>query len=531
MQGHLALFESNVYDIFLKGDIFSPQTREILNEVNETRLDYLPLHSRKSQFIKPIIAVVGSGEVTEDFLRELVESKQNPAFKYFAELEIFNVLPQSFVGLNGNFGNFQLLYTESGVQKPLVLEVSQVVFFTKFESVASIKGVHWVSGYANADALINALHGNCGVYSYEAPIVFNPNLCDFQHRRAKNDGSGYCLACVNTCATRGIFSNIKKMEILLSPVDCVACGECVSVCPTGALVRESESLLSLTFQARVCKGFSLIVHTESSSTQVLRALAKSTNKSVLPFVMGQPHILNETYLLSLVQESASMLILYGELNAHVSESVRAVNALSQAIFGKSCILLANNESELDSALLQADSLEQAHYIYTPRENEGLKEIFSQRAFAWVRGNDFGRIHMPKSGNVLIDSQGCTLCLSCVEACKTKALINNTSSFELLFKQSLCTGCNYCADACAEKVIKIESNVLDVKASSFAYELKAQDEPFKCVECGKIFATSKSISKIKELLSSAFAGDFMKQKSIECCADCKVKIIFAPKEHS
>ena len=139
--------------------------------------------------------------------------------------------------------------------------------------------------------------------------------------------------------------------------------------------------------------------------------------------------------------------------------------------------------------------------------------------------------MQHSGNVLIDSQKCTLCLSCVDACNTKALINEGSSFSLLFKQSLCTGCGYCADTCAEQVIRIESNVLDAQSESFAYEQKAYDEPFKCVECGKVFATTKSIKKIKDILLPTMAGDIIKQRGLECCGDCKIKLIFGPKDHT
>ncbi len=118
-----------------------------------------------------------------------------------------------------------------------------------------------------------------------------------------------------------------------------------------------------------------------------------------------------------------------------------------------------------------------------------------------------------------------MCLSCVEACNTNALINNNSSFELLYKSSLCTGCGYCVASCAEQVLSIESHTLNLIPESFEYIPIAVDEPFRCIECDKIFATRKSIEKIKQILTPAFGSDILKLKTLECCADCKVKVMF------
>lgn len=533
IQPHIAHSPANPYADFLSAQIFSKEQLEILNEVNETRLDFTPLQSTKTMILPPKIAVVGSGEIAQEFLHALSESTQTRGLE---DCEIFAVLPESFVGLNGSLGRFHILYTQDS--KILSLEVAQVVFFTRFASVQHSKGVHWVNEYHSPKELLESLHSFIGAYSYTSPIVFSPRLCEFWHRRPKSQkgsesagDSGYCHKCSDVCQSFGVFRDDKKGEIVLSSPDCIACGDCVSVCPTGALQRESESLESLTYQAQMYKGSIPILHAKSHSKEVIAALRSSPNPLALPFVLGQPHILNVTSLLSIVQESGAMAIVYAQPSEFVREGVDSFNALCEAIFGTKCVLLAHDEAELCACLQEARVLDCVHYTYTPRADEGAKEIFSQRAYAWVRGGAFGRVSMQHSGNVLIDSQKCTLCLSCVDACNTKALINEGSSFSLLFKQSLCTGCGYCADTCAEQVIRIESNVLDAQSESFAYEQKAYDEPFKCVECGKVFATTKSIKKIKDILLPTMAGDTIKQRGLECCGDCKIKLIFGPKDHT
>lgn len=527
LESNTAQSPANPYADFLSAQIFSKEQLEILNEVNETRLDFAPLQSTKTMILPPKIAVVGSGEIAQEFLHALSESTQTRGLE---DCEIFAVLPESFVGLNGSLGRFHILYTQDS--KTLSLEVAQVVFFTKFANVQHSKGVHWVNEYHSPKELLESLARFIGAYTYTSPIRLTPSLCEFWHRRPKrNADDGYCHKCSDVCQSFGVFRNDEKGEIVLSSPDCIACGDCVSVCPTGALQRESESLESLTYQAQMYKGSIPILHAKSHSKEVIAALRSSPNPLALPFVLGQPHILNATSLLSIVQESGAMAIVYAQPSEFVQEGVDSLNALCEAIFGTKCVLLAHDEAELCACLQEARVLDCVHYTYTPRADEGAKEIFSQRAYAWVRGGAFGRVSMQHSGNVLIDSQKCTLCLSCVDACNTKALINEGSSFSLLFKQSLCTGCGYCADTCAEQVIRIESNVLDAQSESFAYEQKAYDEPFKCVECGKVFASAKSIRKIEEILLPSIGSDPIKQRGLQCCGDCKIKLIFGPKDHT
>lgn len=523
------IYQDNVYQPILDADIYADSKLALLNEINEIRLDYTPLESHRTLLLEPKVAIIGSGKGVESFISVLQNTKiQDNAW------HITHIQPQDFMGANGNLGNFTILRAGDSLHSnPLC--VSQVVFFTRFDNVARIKGVHFVNEYANANELIGALSSFVGVYSYEVPLSLNPNICDFHHHRAKADGSGYCAACVGVCETYGIFSDERKMEINLNPLDCVACGECVSVCPTGAISRVAESLQSLTLQARMYKGHIPLVLKDSQIIEVVEFLKDSKNAKILPFVMGQPHILNEAICLSLIQESGSSVLLYGDFTKHNLEAIESINEVTRCIFGFEALIVASNITQLQSKI-QEHKVLQSHthnlaYLYTPNAEESAKEILSARLQAWVRGAEFGSVNMRSSANIKVDASKCTLCLSCVEACNTKALINNNASFELLFKHSLCTDCGYCVDTCAEKVITIESNTLHLESASFEYVQKAYDEPFKCVECGKIFATTKSIAKIKNILASSFSGDDIKLKSIECCADCKVKIIFGPKGNS
>ena len=65
----------------------------------------------------------------------------------------------------------------------------------------------------------------------------------------------------------------------------------------------------------------------------------------------------------------------------------------------------------------------------------------------------------------------------------------------------------------------------LESSYFKSRELAKDAPFLCVECKKPFSTKKSIEKIKTMLSASFSANPKKLRTIECCADCKVKVMF------
>ena len=59
---------------------------------------------------------------------------------------------------------------------------------------------------------------------------------------------------------------------------------------------------------------------------------------------------------------------------------------------------------------------------------------------------------------------------------------------------------------------------------FKENILAKDDLFACVECGKEFATVKSVEKIASMMAPLFSSDPVKERSLYCCADCKPKIM-------
>jgi len=132
------------------------------------------------------------------------------------------------------------------------------------------------------------------------------------------------------------------------------------------------------------------------------------------------------------------------------------------------------------------------------------------------------------GGLDVDTQGCTLCLSCVSACPTSALTDHPDRPMLRFTESLCVQCGLCAATCPEKVITLRPQ-LDFVAWDNDRRLIKEEEPFCCISCGKPFGTKSAIDKVMAKLSGKhwmFSGEEGEQRLrvLMMCEDCRVESV-------
>jgi ferredoxin len=130
------------------------------------------------------------------------------------------------------------------------------------------------------------------------------------------------------------------------------------------------------------------------------------------------------------------------------------------------------------------------------------------------------------GRVLVDSDGCTLCLACVSACPTSALTASQDKPQLLFDESLCVQCGLCQATCPEKVITLEPRVAFDAFSAGAVVLK-EEEPFCCSRCAKPFGVKSTVERIVKKLEGQhwmFSGDNAARLDlIKMCDTCRIEV--------
>ena len=482
-----------------------------LNQIQEI-MDDFALESKKQVSISSKLAIIYATE-TQDMIPQIVQDFAELAQDFF-EVSLLDL--NALENFSGQFGNFSAYFNNGNV-----VEFSQAVLFVEEAELARFRGVYNVADFANAESLLEVLRKNIGEYSYKDIISYQEEACQYHHRREK-----YCAKCVEVCPTFGVGSNDSLMELVFSPIDCVSCGACVGVCPTNCLEYEELPKEGLEEILELYEGERIFL-CALRDYEKLCAQNISLHDSLMPLVLPNLAMLNENDLLTMVQISGYGILVYGEA---LSAPMQFLNNITQQIYQKDSVLLAQNVESLEQ---KAESLPKMEsYLYKNRHNKPFRESFAQRLQYMIKEGDFG---VAKSilegeapvlyGDLQVDSTKCTLCLSCVGACNVNALFPREEDYSLRFNASLCTTCGYCITSCPENVMELKRDGIALNPSYFKSREIAKDEPFLCVECGKPFSTKKSIDKVVGMLGVAFANDPKKLKTLQCCADCKVRVMF------
>jgi NAD-dependent dihydropyrimidine dehydrogenase PreA subunit len=129
--------------------------------------------------------------------------------------------------------------------------------------------------------------------------------------------------------------------------------------------------------------------------------------------------------------------------------------------------------------------------------------------------------------VLVDTQGCTLCLACVSACPVGALRDDQDKPTLRFAEDACVQCGLCRATCPEKVITLEPR-LDLAAWTEGAVTLKQEEPYPCIACGKPFGVRATVERIAGKLAEKhwmFTGpNAPRIDVVRMCEDCRVEAV-------
>jgi len=163
------------------------------------------------------------------------------------------------------------------------------------------------------------------------------------------------------------------------------------------------------------------------------------------------------------------------------------------------------------------------------EHETLLPMGSRRQVARLAGRtlqpDVRMIDLPAGapyGAVLVDTDACTLCLSCVSLCPSGALGDNPDLPQLRFQEDACLQCGLCANICPENAITLKPQ-LNLSDEAFTQVVVHEEEPFACIECGSLFGVKSTVEKITEKLAGKHAmfASSEAAKMIQMCDNCRV----------
>ena len=437
-------------------------------------------------------------------------------------------------------------YTE---QFDLVLDLRAAPAFTRH---ALPQGYfHW-----NGTDLQTLLKLRELVGEFEKPkfFVYKQKLC--AHSRNEQVG---CNACIEICSAEAISSEKSRQQIKVNPNLCVGCGACTTVCPTGAITfaypRASEqgvkfrTLLS-TYAAAGGKDAVLLLHSQKRGQTLVEGLGRAAQvkvaagvpANVIPVPLWHTASVGVDLWLSAFAFGASQVAVLttGEEALQYIDGLKAQMAVAQAIVNglgytgtHFQLLWANTPAELDASLQALAQTRQAVPKVAARfavaqEKRSTLEMALDHLIeqATLRPET---IELPAAGspfgNVVVDKDKCTLCLSCVSACPASALQDNPLQPQLRFIEKNCVQCGLCVSTCPEDAITLQPRLLLTPQRKEARVLN-ETQPYGCIRCGKPFGTLKAIEAMLGKLAghSMFQGTALER--LKMCSDCRVIDIYS-----
>ncbi len=457
-------------------------------------------------------------EVNEKLLI-VTDDKNIEKYRKILENDKFKTItlaPKMVFDVNGHIGKLRVTIQKE--DEEYEIDCDQIVWEDAPSFAMKQSGV-FDPKVESLEKIIRKLEENLTGYRYKNYVVYDSNICQYHERREE-----ICGKCAEVCPTVAILKEDESKHLIFSHIDCHGCGGCVSVCPSGAMdyaqmPREGFSAIKDFYEDRVA----LIIPRKME----IENLDIELPKGVMPLAIEGEKYLSETHFLSLIQTSGKPVIFFSDfISKGTGDSIYIINEVFQRKYDKQAVFICKDEEELKDIFPKLESVSECKWGFN-EEGMRKREIFSARLAHLVGREDLGVVKTGEHihyGDIAINEDNCTLCLSCVGACNVGALRAFPEDNSLRFNPSICTNCGYCAVSCPEKdCLTIIEDELHLKPEYFTQRVMARDELFKCVECGKEFATKKAIEKIASVMVPRFGDDKERIRALYCCADCKPKV--------
>ena len=383
-----------------------------------------------------------------------------------------------------------------------------------------------------------------GTFDKPRYITFTEDLC--AHSRSKIVG---CHRCLDLCPAGAIAPNGDHVAIDANV--CAGCGQCAAACPTGAaayalpsadaLMRKLRVLLS-TYREAGGESPIVLLHDEAHGAELIDALARHGDglpAHVLPLAVNEvTQVGLEAVAAAFAYGASALRFLLRARPRHDVEGLRRTIALSEPIlaglgFGSGRVAaIETDDPDVLGEMLRAiavlpPSPRPASFAAVGAKRDVMRLALRELQRAAPAPVDV--IALPADapfGAVEIDVEGCTLCLACVSACPTGALLADTEKPMLRFAEDACVQCGLCKATCPEKVISLRPQI-DFRAATASARVLKEEEPFHCVRCDKPFGVRSTIERVSAKLEGKhwmFKGSARRLDVIKMCEDCRVAVM-------
>ena len=376
------------------------------------------------------------------------------------------------------------------------------------------------------------------VGEFEKPRFFryDSDLCVHGSR-----GITACTRCIDACPADAIQSLGERVEV--DPYLCQGGGVCATVCPSGAMryaYPSAEDLLERLRAALVAyRGAGgedpiVLLHDRETGRVWVEAQEAALPYQVIPCEIEEVASVGADGWLALLAYGARgvWILRSSAVSASVQAAVDEQMALAHTLlvglgYSASCIAWHDGASVPDAIESGCRHVPSASFAPIDEKRTLIGHAIEHLArYAPAPAESVALPAGSPFGTLKIDTETCTLCMACPSVCPARALEPGGDVPELRFIEWNCVQCGLCEQACPEGSIRRVPRFLFEARARLEVRVLNEDRVFRCIHCGKPFATEKII----ERMTGKLAAHWMFQKPeamrrLQMCEDCRVKDVF------
>jgi len=392
------------------------------------------------------------------------------------------------------------------------------------------------------DAACRSIQGLTGQFEKPQYVLYDPDICAHGAR-----GITGCRRCLDVCPADALSTAGERISVEAHL--CQGMGSCSSACPTGALSYAYPNRVNtLNGLRRVLAEFrkqgepiaDMVFFGGEANAPSLSNCLQHLPDHVIPWKSEEVGNTGPEVWLSAIAYGARSITVVTvpetpqSVLASADRQVREVNAVLTGLgWPSETVRVIAVEEDAVPNWTNPGANQDALAAFKPATYAGIenKRTVLRAAIDHLvaqAGDAPAEISLPAGtpfGEVHVDTEKCTLCMGCVAVCPAGAILDNKDRPCLSFIEWNCVQCGLCENTCPEKAISLNARLLTDSNIRMERRVLNEEEPFKCLSCGKPFTTQSMIQKMEEKLAGhrMFEGD--KMRRLKLCEDCRVKEMF------
>ena len=382
------------------------------------------------------------------------------------------------------------------------------------------------------------------VGEFEKPIYvdYNADIC--AHSRSQKIG---CTKCLDNCPAGAITSDGDHVAIDLDI--CGGCGNCAAHCPTGAVsylfpertdhIKAIQTLATTYYKAGGTEA-SLLIHDNNQGLDLISLSARygrGLPDSLIPLEVHSPSGIGHDALLAAFAAGFTHIVILGdERQSEEYEALQKEIVLSQSILSglgfeedRLHLIYSTDPDDFEGKVWDLAKMAPiSKKTFVPLGSKREIARMGIGALADASSENVDIISLSEDapyGLISVDTDKCTLCLSCVSACPADALRDNPDRPELRFVETACVQCGLCQSTCPEDAIGLTPR-LNLLPSAMQPVTLNEEEPFECIRCGTPFAAKSTIEKISKQLAGTHRMFESSENArlLKMCETCRLEVM-------